>query len=106
MSDALFIPEISRFGELDRMTAQRSGTDELSVEMCGPQPLIRKIAARMMIGQLYAMLDNMPIKLLRFTVVNQGAPGRLVFSARFRPRDIESAARPRSAPCQQAALAD
>ena len=44
----------------------------------------------MMAGQLYATFGETPIKLLRYTVMNQGVPGRLVFDATYRVRQLHS----------------
>lgn len=92
-TDALFIPELATMGPLDGFSAQRTADDVLSVDIRGPQAVIRRIAARMMIGQLYAVLGTTPIKLLRFTVMNQASSDRLVFFAKFREREADGAGR-------------
>ncbi|WP_326534051.1 hypothetical protein [Pseudorhodoferax sp.] len=84
--EQLTIPAFDEFGGLEQVCAVRSGPDCLSVQIEGAQPAIRQVAARMMAGQLYATFGETPIKLLRYTVTNQGVPGRLVFDATYRVR--------------------
>jgi hypothetical protein len=82
----LTIPAFAELGGLERVCAVQTAPDRLSVQILGQQPAIRKVAARMMAGQLYAFFGETPIKLLRYTVTNQGVPGRLVFDAIYRVR--------------------
>lgn len=82
----LTIPAFAELGGLQQVSAVQTAPDRLSVQIQGEQPAIRKVASRMMAGQLYAFFGETPIKLLRYTVTNQGVPGRLVFDAIYRER--------------------
>ena len=86
----LTIPAFEELGGLQCMSAVQSGPDRLSVQIDAAQPAIRRAAARLMAGQLYATFGETPIKLLRYTVTNQGVPGRLVFDAVYRVRQLHS----------------
>lgn len=88
----LTIPAFAELGGLEQVCAVQTGPDRLSVQIEGAQPAIRKVASRMMAGQLYAFFGETPIKLLRYTVTNQGVPGRLVFDAIFRERAVQGQA--------------
>ncbi len=89
-TERLTIPAFEELGGLDRMSVVHSGPDRLTVQIDAERPAIRQAAARMMAGQLYATFNETPIKLLRYTVMNQGVPGRLVFDATYRVRQLHS----------------
>ncbi|KQP17221.1 hypothetical protein [Pseudorhodoferax sp. Leaf265] len=89
-TERLTIPAFEELGGLDCMSVLHSGPDRLTVQIDAEKPAIRQAAARMMAGQLYATFGETPIKLLRYTVMNQGVPGRLVFDATYRVRQLHS----------------
>jgi hypothetical protein len=89
-TERLTIPAFEELGVLGHVSAVRSGPDRLTVQIDAEKPAIRQAAARMMAGQLYATFGETPIKLLRYTVMNQGVPGRLVFDATYRVRHLHS----------------
>lgn len=84
MNEQLSFPDLQHSAAFARCIARSCSTGLLSAEIEGEEQEIRALAARMQTGPLRAQFGRRSIKLLRFTVLDQGTPSRLVFLADYR----------------------
>ncbi|GHC99297.1 hypothetical protein GCM10007320_55770 [Pseudorhodoferax aquiterrae] len=84
MNEQLSFPDLQQAAAFARCVARNCSTGVLSAEVEGQEQAVRALAARMQTGPLRAQFGPQSIKLLRFTVLDQGTPSRLVFLADYR----------------------
>ena len=84
MTEPLTFPDLQQPAAFARCIARSCSVGVLSAEVEGQEQAVRALAARMQTGPLRAQFGLRSIKLLRFTVLDQGTPSRLVFLADYR----------------------
>ena len=84
MNEQLSFPDLQQSAAFARCVARSCSAGVLSAEIEGQEQAVRALAARMQDGPLRARFGPQSIKLLRFTVLDQGTPSRLVFLADYR----------------------